>query len=112
MLASAVLRVMFYGKWHERFGGEPAPYEFVELYDSEAGELFTWSLDEALKGDRPAPNTEAVIEFSIRKQAKPAETTIKKGDRKGETVGYVQEKLKVKVVGFRPEQAKAQAKAA
>lgn len=103
MHASAVLRVMTYGKWSDRFGGADAPYEYVDLYDPHSGELFTWSLAESLQGskDRPAENSEAVVTFSLEKQAKPALTRIKKGEQAGQTIDYVAEKLKVKVLGLK-----------
>ncbi|MFZ1007190.1 MAG: hypothetical protein WAN65_10155 [Candidatus Sulfotelmatobacter sp.] len=100
MVARARLRIMSYGKWSDRMGGADQPYEYVDLYDAEGGELFTWSLDEKIGDTRPAPNSETDVDFTLHKQAKPALTTVKKGERKGETIDYVQEKLKVKVVGF------------
>ena len=105
MHCEAQLRVMSYGKWSDRFGGEPQPYEYVDLYDKEAGQLFTWSVSEELIGERPNPGEEVTVIFTLEKRAKSALTTVKKGERKGETMDYVREDMKVKVLGF----AKAQA---
>lgn len=92
---------MTYGKWSDRFGGDDQPYEYVDLYDADSGEMFTWSVDQDLEVEtRPEVNTEALVRFDLRKQSRPAMTTVKKGDRKGEVIDFVQEKLKVKVVGF------------
>jgi len=110
--ATSTLRVMSYGKWSDRFGGADQPYEFVDLYDQATGGMFTWSLDSEIGEDRPGLNSECEVEFELEKRAAPALTTVKKGERKGETMEYVQEKLKVKVTSLRKLSQAEAAKAA
>jgi hypothetical protein len=121
MEAQAVLRVMSFGKWSDRFGGEQAPYEYVDLYDPRSGEVFTWSLAsetiegawrDATTGDRPAEMAEALVRFELTKQAKPGVAKVKQGERAGEVMDFVRESLKCRVLGFAPAPAKQPAKAA
>jgi hypothetical protein len=100
MHASAIMTVMSYGKFSDRFGGPDQPYEYVDLYDRDTGEMFMWSLDGAIGESRPGLQQEAVVTFRLEKQAKPALARIKKGDQAGQVTDYVMEKLKVKVLGF------------
>lgn len=97
MDSTATLRVMGYGKWSDRFGGDPQPYEFVDLYDHETGEIFTWSLDSELDGDRPEIAAEAGVSFTLEKRHKPAQSVSKKD---GKVYEYVREALQARVVGF------------
>lgn len=98
---------MSFGKWSDRMGGEDQPYEYVDLYDSETGRIFTWSIPEDLE-TRPSAGDECVIDFTVEQTAKPALTEVKRGARKGETMPYVAEKIRCKVVAFRPAQPQAQ----
>jgi len=97
MFAEATLRIMSTGLWSDRMGGEPAPYRYVDLYDPVAGQLYTWSIEQELEAPE---GKETVVVFELRKEARPALTRVKQGERAGQTMDFVRESLKVKVVGF------------
>lgn len=105
MQAVARLTPMEVGKWSDRVGGDDAPYMFVDLYDRATGQMFTWSIPEDLEA--PPFGSDIDVHFELSKQARPALTQVKKGARKGETMEFVQEKLKVKVLSFGKAPAKA-----
>jgi hypothetical protein len=97
---------MGYGKWSERFGGKDQPYEFVDLYDQDSGQIYTWSVPQNgdLEGDRAEVNSETEVSFTLEKRLKPAQSVSKKD---GQVYEHVRESLQARVVGFKPAPSRA-----
>jgi len=95
------LTVMATGKFSDRFGGDDAPYRFVDLYDPETSEVFTVSVDDEVT-ELPPRYTECECRLRVTKQAKPAVARIRQGERSGQTIDYVAEKLKLRLLALRP----------
>jgi len=100
MKAVTQLKVLGYGKWSDRMGGDPGPYEYVDLYDSDTGAIYTWSLPPEKELKRPGLDVLTPVTFELRKQAKAGVARVKKGDRAGETMDFVSESLKARVIDF------------
>lgn len=106
MVVSTNLVPMNYGPWSERIGDSDMSdeYWFVDLFDEDTGDVFTWTLDEGLAGKdakRPPLRQPTPVLVEVTKQSKPGRTASKSGD----VIEFVREQVKCRVLAFSSEKA-------